>query len=232
MPDRATTVRIRNSGTLSVATRSSTPAAPAARPIAIPAVIPTRRASPTASAPTTPKHRPGRPVSAPAIPALMPRPSRTSSSTGPGDEAPGRRLIETRTTAVTRTAKGRADPRGRSSTSGTCTDSRQHQQRAQDEGGDDHEGGGRALPGRVSQQHPDDVVSERDDHPRDDRRGPTAYDDEGDPGEQRARQERPGGGPPAAGGQGAVVAEAADHREDADEDEIDHEPHVTDPRHG
>ena len=44
---------------------------------------------------------------APATPALMPRPSRTSSRTGPGDEAPGRRLTETRTIAATRTTKGR-----------------------------------------------------------------------------------------------------------------------------
>ena len=78
----------------------------------MPAVIPTLRAKPTASAPTAPKHRPGSPVIAPATPALIPRPWRTSSRTGPGDDAPGRRLTETRTTAATRTREGKGDTAG------------------------------------------------------------------------------------------------------------------------
>ena len=76
----------------------------------MPAVMPTRRAKPTASAPTSPKQSPGSPVIAPATPALMPSPWRTSSSTGPGEDAPGRRLIETRTTAASRMPKGIAEP--------------------------------------------------------------------------------------------------------------------------
>ena len=167
MPARARTVKKRKSGTLLVVTRSRSPAAAAVSPTATAVVMPTLRAKPTASAPTSPKQSPGSPVIAPAMPALMPSPSRTSSSTGPGEEAPGRRLIETSTTAARRMPNGRAEPPardgGRGSASGTCTDSREHQQDAEDEGGHDDERLSR-CPGRSPGAAPSRRPARRPDH--------------------------------------------------------------------